>query len=436
MTKIIEIENLSKKYVIRHQKQNSNTMLRDVVTEWTKKGCYKLFHPIKTQYETGKKEELWALNDINLSVNRGDKVGIIGQNGAGKSTLLKVLSRITEPTTGKIKINGKVASLLEVGTGFHPELTGRENIFLNGAVLGMNRIEILKRVDDIVSFAGIEKFLDTPVKRYSSGMYVRLAFAVAAQLEQEVLLVDEVLAVGDAAFQKKCLGKMDEISQKGRTIIFVSHNMQAVQTLCNKCIFMDSGKIVDYGDTSSIVSQYLKNVSKVVLEKKWDNKENAPGTDKIRVNKVSLIPKNNDNTDEVTVKSSFDIEIFYWNLIHDTKLNVTLLLYNIEGICVFMTASTRESKWHGRPFPKGLFKSTCHIPSNLLNNGSYRASIIFVKDTTVPLFSYEDALTFDVNDVPDRGSGDWHGKWLGAVRPNLLWSTEEYSNKSNQGYSK
>lgn len=248
---IIKVEGLGKKYIISHEQRESYTALRDVISRKVK-GIYK-----KRRLQTVK-EDFWALRDIDFEINQGEAVGIIGRNGAGKSTLLKVLSRISEPTTGRIELNGRVASLLEVGTGFHPELTGRENIFLNGAILGMSQVEIRKKFDEIVDFSGVEKFLDTPVKRYSSGMYVRLAFAVAAHLEPEILVVDEVLAVGDVEFQKKCLGKMNEVShQEGRTVLFVSHNMRAVQDLCGKGIYLQNGKVRDIGATDAVIDLYL-----------------------------------------------------------------------------------------------------------------------------------------------------------------------------------
>jgi len=258
MSTIIKIENLSKKYVIGHQKQERYSTLRDVMMHKIRGIGERLRHPLSPNREKTTLEEFWALKDINLEIKQGDRVGIIGRNGAGKSTLLKILSRITEPTTGCIKIKGRVASLLEVGTGFHPELTGRENIFLNGAILGMSRVDIKKNFDEIVAFAEVEKFLDTPVKRYSSGMYVRLAFAVAAHLEPEILIIDEVLAVGDAQFQKKCLGKMEEVSVKGgRTVLFVSHQMGAIAKFCNKAFLLDRGEISLSGTVPHVVNHYM-----------------------------------------------------------------------------------------------------------------------------------------------------------------------------------
>lgn len=260
MSTIISVENLGKKYTLHHQQRESYTALRDVISNGVAAFGRKLLHPFSTfRSQVPEQEDFWALKDVSFEVKQGDRIGIIGRNGAGKSTLLKILSRITEPTTGRVKIKGRVASLLEVGTGFHPELTGRENIFLNGAILGMGRAEIKKKFDEIVDFAEIEKFLDTPVKRYSSGMYVRLAFAVAAHLEPEILVVDEVLAVGDAQFQKKCLGKMEDVSNKeGRTVLFVSHNMGAVRKLCDSCMVLSSGALEYRGDVDGAIAIYLK----------------------------------------------------------------------------------------------------------------------------------------------------------------------------------
>ncbi|GCL42779.1 ABC transporter ATP-binding protein [Dolichospermum planctonicum] len=256
---VIRVENLGKKYIIGHQKQERYTALRDVITNKVK-SIGSLLNP-QAKNENPAFEEFWALKDVSFDIKPGDRVGIIGRNGAGKSTLLKILSRITEPTKGSIKIKGRVASLLEVGTGFHPELTGRENIFLNGAILGMGKEEIKRKFDEIVAFAEVEKFLDTPVKRYSSGMYVRLAFAVAAHLEPEILIVDEVLAVGDAQFQEKCLYKMEDVSQEGRTVLFVSHNLSSISRLCNSGVLLNSGKIVDSGTIKDILTAY-KDISR------------------------------------------------------------------------------------------------------------------------------------------------------------------------------
>ena len=258
MPAVIHVENLSKQYFLGRKKEDANNTLRDVLTGSVKRMARRLRSPLSSSGGDAKQKAFWALKDLDFQIAQGDRVGVIGRNGAGKSTLLKVLSRITEPTAGKITIRGRVASLLEVGTGFHPELTGRENIFLNGAILGMSKLEIRRKFDEIVAFAEVEEFLDTPVKRYSSGMYVRLAFGVAAHLEPEILIVDEVLAVGDAEFQKKCIGRMEAVGKEGRTVIFVSHNMHAVEQLCTSALRLSSGKLVDDGkDVRRIIAAYL-----------------------------------------------------------------------------------------------------------------------------------------------------------------------------------
>jgi lipopolysaccharide transport system ATP-binding protein len=266
---VIHIENLSKKYILGHQKTGGYTTLRDRIAYGTQ-SFLKNLAPGRKREPSPAHEEFWALKDMSFDIQQGDRIGIIGRNGAGKSTLLKLLSRITEPTKGRISIQGRVASLLEVGTGFHPELTGRENIYLNGAILGMSRAEILKNFDEIVAFAEVEKFLDTSVKRYSSGMYVRLAFAVAAHLEPEILIVDEVLAVGDIQFQKKCLGKMQDVSEgQGRTVLFVSHNMDAIQRLCSRCVMLERGQLAAQGDTADVLIHYLSSHSFKAPPKDW-----------------------------------------------------------------------------------------------------------------------------------------------------------------------
>lgn len=285
---IIRVEDLGKKYIIGNDQQERYTSLRDVITNKVKSVFSK-------QKEKNDFTEFWALKDINFDIQQGDRVGIIGRNGAGKSTLLKVLSRITEPTTGSIAIKGRVASLLEVGTGFHPELSGRENIFLNGAILGMGRSEIKSKFDEIVDFSEIEKFLDTPVKRYSSGMYVRLAFAVAAHLEPEILIVDEVLAVGDSKFQKKCLGKMGEVSSQGRTILFVSHNTTFVRSLCNKGIWLDKGQVKQTGSTAEVINNYLSSMHEQAFDENSElhNSLNRRGRGDARFSKIAITDTKN-----------------------------------------------------------------------------------------------------------------------------------------------
>jgi lipopolysaccharide transport system ATP-binding protein len=319
---VIKVENLGKKYILGHQKQEGYTTLRDSIAN-SSKNLIKTFTGKSTKDPTS--EEFWALNDVSFEIKQGDRVGIIGRNGAGKSTLLKILSRITEPTTGSIRIKGRVASLLEVGTGFHPELTGRENIFLNGAILGMGKSEIQRKFDEIVDFAEVEKFLDTPVKRYSSGMYVRLAFSVAAHLEPEILIVDEVLAVGDAQFQKKCLGKMEDVSKDGRTLLFVSHQMVAIQNLCQRAIWMNQGQLVNDDRSQIVIGKYLSSssdLSIISLEDRNDRK----GDGKIRFISVQFQNKNQEKVTYFCTGENAKILLFFVNNTQRNLKNVNVAL--------------------------------------------------------------------------------------------------------------
>ena len=310
MSTVIKAENLGKKYIIGHQRQARYQTLRDTMTHTARGVWQRVRHPLSPNRESIDLEEFWALKDVNFEVQEGERIGIIGRNGAGKSTLLKVLSRITEPTTGKVRIKGHVSSLLEVGTGFHPELTGRENIFLNGAILGMSRQEIKKKFDEIVAFSELEKFLDTPVKRYSSGMYVRLAFAVAAHLEPEILIVDEVLAVGDAAFQKKCLGKMENVAKEGRTVLFVSHNMAAVSALCQTSIILKRGEIAQIGETRSVIQTYLRDMEEPP-DKSVEERTDRRGDGSIRLQDVWIETGNGEHLTTVGCGDEISINISY-----------------------------------------------------------------------------------------------------------------------------
>src|ERR1035441_8977664 len=292
-------------------------------------------------------DEMWALRDVSFEVKQGEILGIIGRNGAGKSTLLKVLSRVTAPTTGEVRVKGRIASLLEVGTGFHPELTGRENIFLNGAILGMTKMEIRAKLDEIIAFAEVEKFIDTPVKRYSSGMYVRLAFAVAAHLDPEILIVDEVLAVGDASFQKKCLGKMGEVAQGGRTVLFVSHNMVAVQSLCRRALLLSEGRLVDEGSAAAVVSGYLRLTHGREEALEWDSPERAPGIDALRVKRVQILPGIANADGLLTMQTPVRVETDFWVLESDVQLHLTYHLLNDQGIVVLTTGSPSARRERG-----------------------------------------------------------------------------------------
>lgn len=408
----IECRAISKKYLINHAERY--LALRDRLSPGN------LMKALTGRLPKPRTEDFWALRDVSFDVAPGEAVGIIGRNGAGKSTLLKVLSRITTPTSGEVKIRGRVASLLEVGTGFHPELTGRENIYLNGAILGMTRGDITKQFDSIVGFSGVEKFVDTPVKRYSSGMYVRLAFAVAAHLEPEILIVDEVLAVGDAEFQKKCLGKMKDVARNdGRTVLFVSHNMIAVQSFCKRAIWMNGGGIVEDGEASHVVGSYLHHHGGNRTCQMWPDRASAPGNEQVRIRSVKLVPDDAANP-ELSVVTPFRLEFEFWNLQDKANLNVTIELNTLDGQCVFAVAGAYAS------YEQGLFRVSCAIPGDFLNDRQYALNLMIVKDRSSPIFVLEDALTFQVNDVPREGG--WMGKWQGVIRPNALeWTMARVS---------
>jgi lipopolysaccharide transport system ATP-binding protein len=416
----IRCEGLGKQYRIGERERYK--ALRDTIAD-TISAPFRRLKSIRNPQLATRNSEFWALKDISFEVKRGEVVGIIGRNGAGKSTLLKILSRITAPTTGEVKIHGRVGSLLEVGTGFHPELTGRENILLNGAILGMRKAEIERKFDEIVAFAEIEKFIDTPVKRYSSGMYVRLAFAVAAHLEPEILVVDEVLAVGDAAFQKKCLGKMGEVARMGRTILFVSHNMAAVQKLCIQAVWLEQGKIIEAGESGEVISHYLKHSFSTLAEQQWDDMAIAPGNNEVRLHKVSVRPAYGSPSDPITIRTPFIMEFEYWNLKPSSRLNLSLHVYTEDGVMAFNAVPIHERTWNGKPFPIGLFRSVCHVPGDLLNDGMHRVELLVVKNEGEVIYRHDEALVFDVRDSVEM-RGNWHGRWSGATRPNLEWTTE------------
>jgi lipopolysaccharide transport system ATP-binding protein len=422
---IIQVENLGKKYLIKHQQQGSYTSLRDVITDKVKSFGKRIISPWNHKQSSiySTTEEFWALKDISFKVKQGEVIGVIGPNGAGKSTLLKIISRITEPTKGRIRINGRVASLLEVGTGFHPELTGRENIFLNGAILGMTRAEINGKFDEIVAFAEIEKFLDTPVKRYSSGMYVRLAFAVAAHLEPEILIVDEVLAVGDAQFQKKCLGKMEDVGKGGRTVIYVSHSMPAVTSLCSRAILLESGKAEKMGPTSEVVMHYYTSGQSSPASADFSSKQE--GDTFVRLLKGEIKNSKGEVTLEVSVDEPIAVEMTFEIMQRPAFQFVpNFYFYTAEGACAFVAVSDdRELN------EKGRYVATCYIPGNLLNEGAYFVALSvssFGAGVKVHFFE-RDALSINIVDSLRDTSmrTDWAGVMPGVVRPKLSWKTYE-----------
>jgi len=369
---------------------------------------------------SGENNTIWALKDVSFEVQKGEVLGIIGRNGAGKTTLLKILSRVTEPTEGEVRIRGRVGSLLEVGTGFHPELTGRENIFLNGAILGMRKEEIKKKFDEIVAFAEIEKFLDTPVKRYSSGMYVRLAFAVAAHLEPEILLVDEVLAVGDAAFQKKCLGKMGDVSKEGRTVLFVSHNMTAVQNLCQKALWINKGQNYKMGSADIVINEYINNSVVASTERGWNEKSSAPGSDEIRIKRIYVRPISSDMNELMSNDKDIQIGIDFWSLKNDQNLAITLHIITNDGVVAFSTSTIHQIELRKKRLDEGLYGCHCLIPSNFLNSNVYIVRLLVVKDHTKVVFKMDDALVFEIVES-GKHRGAYFGERPGVVAPIFFW---------------
>lgn len=445
---IIRVEGLGKKYRIRHERAESYTALRDVISEKVR-GMFSQRNVSKTRNSTdtslragaglsdGKSnfytptiknaaasvEDFWALRDVSFEVKRGEVVGIIGRNGAGKSTLLKILSRITEPTQGRVELDGRVASLLEVGTGFHPELTGRENIYLNGAILGMTRAEIRRKFDEIVAFAEVENFLDTPVKRYSSGMYVRLAFAVAAHLEPEILVVDEVLAVGDAAFQKKCLGKMGDVAREGRTILFVSHNMQAVSVLCTSAITLHTGRIVDQGLPRTLVERYLSSGALQSAEATWSF-ENALGDDLVKLHAVRVCDVEGRISFDQKIGDPIRLEMEFWCL-RESRLIPNFHIYNQGGVMIFPTATLHVRELAQKFYEPALHRASCEIPAALLNSGTYFVHAFVSRGTDGHAHVHApDSVCFVVhNDGTGQGDIYTAGDWPGVIRPLLPWSS-------------
>ena len=421
-TVVIRAENLSKKYTISVSKDAQGGSLAERLNDGTKK-LLTLRSPFSAKSLV--KEEVWPLKDVSFEIHAGDVVGIIGRNGAGKSTLLKILSRITEPTSGRAEMYGRVGTLLEVGTGFHPELTGRDNIYLSGIILGMKKQEIDKRFDEIVAFSGIEKYIDTPVKRYSSGMYVRLAFAVGAHLEPEILIVDEVLAVGDTQFQKKCLDKMHEIGEHGRTVLFVSHNMAAVTRLCKRVIMLDKGKVIADGPAHHVVGTYMHGGGSSRGSKEWKDLSIAPGDDVARLCAVRVKSVDGQIHDVIDIRQSCAIELEIEVLQSGWVLTPNMALFTDSGECLF-EAFDLDPDWRGRPRPVGRYVSTAWIPGNLLSEGAHFVGAYCVSfNPHRVMIKVDEVVGFRIVDSHDGDSarGDHMGEMWGVIRPMLKWTT-------------
>jgi homopolymeric O-antigen transport system ATP-binding protein len=415
MATAIEVDSLSKKYRLGEFQAAYGT-LRETLVHAGRRLAGREHHSAAT--------EIWALQDVSFRVPEGQVLGVIGRNGAGKSTLLKILTRISHPTTGRAEIRGRVGSLLEVGTGFNQELTGRENIYLNGAILGMKRREIEGRFPDIVEFSGVERFIDTPVKRYSSGMYVRLAFAVAAHFEPEILLVDEVLAVGDAEFQARCLGRMEDLGNTGRTVLFVSHNMQAVAQLCNRAILLDGGRLVADGPSEEIVAHYLQTSAGAGSSRTWAEEE-APGDELVRLRSVRIVDVDGETVDYVDVRRPVGIELRFTVLDGGGPPVVPKIKVNTGGRVVF-NAMDVDPRWHQPSLP-GDYVATAWIPGNLLNEGLVGVDPAICSLDSPKLHhhvSVHEAVSFHVQDPAegDSSRGRFTGQWRGVVRPLLDWT--------------
>ncbi|CAM2918864.1 ABC transporter ATP-binding protein [Chryseobacterium flavum] len=392
----LKAENISKQY--RLGEVGTGTLSHDLNRFWHKvrgkEDPYLKVGEANDRTSKGNSDYVWSLRDINFEIEQGDAVGIIGRNGAGKSTLLKLLSKVTKPTTGKIYTNGRIASLLEVGTGFHPEMTGRENVFLNGAILGMTRKEIKRKFDEIVDFSGVERYIDTPVKRYSSGMYVRLAFAVAAHLESEILIVDEVLAVGDADFQKKCLGKMGDVTKgEGRTILFVSHNMTAIKELCQSGILLNQGQLIYSGDITNTIIEYQKNSERQNSYIHQGPLETAIGNENIKILEFSATPAKGEFLD---INSGIKIRLRFYNFKEYINLDATFELRTYEEAIVFHTGALIS---RNNDSQKREYELEFEIPPNLLNTGNYYFKLIFGQDQKTPLFIANEIIGFEVENV-------------------------------------
>ena len=432
----IKVENISKCYRIGVKEQMHDSIasamvdfIKSPIRNYRNYRSLYRFDHINPGDTESSSDVFWALNDVSFEVKRGEVIGIIGSNGAGKSTILKILSKITDPTNGRAEIRGRVSSLLEVGTGFHPELTGRENVYLNATILGMKKKEVDRKFKHIVDFSGVEKFIDTPVKRYSSGMKVRLAFSVAAHLEPEILIVDEVLSVGDAEFQKKCLIRMEDVGHEGRTVLFVSHNMPAVARLCSRVILLGEGMVKADGPSSHVISAYLQSDTGTTAARNWPNPEKAPGGEVVRLRSVRVCSRDGSIAETVDIREPMKVEMEYDVLKDGYNLLPHFRFVNEDNIAVFDTLDN-DPAWQG-PRPKGHYVSTTWIPGNFLSEGTLFVSchLVTLHPTTVQ-FSERQVIAFSVIDIMDgtTARGTWNGPMDGVVRPLLQWHTQYHPN--------
>lgn len=424
----LSIRGLGKRYRIGQRPSLGTSALRKLYRKFVPRRKAVVSDPSAPQLPVaGTPEEFWALQDICADIPAGEVVGVLGRNGSGKSTLLKVLSRITPPTTGEVKIRGRLGSLLEVGTGFHPELTGRENIFLNGIILGMSRFEIARKLDEIVSFAGVEKFIDTPVKRYSSGMYVRLAFAVAAQLETEILILDEVLSVGDQAFQRRCLGKVDEVARSGRTVLIVSHNLPVIQSTCTTGMLLKEGRLVMHDSIGAVIRCYAEMDRQASGEQIWTDPARSPHFEdgSVYLRAIRALRTDGASSSHFDVDESFDIEVEYEVTRQQHKASIHLYFRSDVGQTTFVSMDNAYSPWKRMAQPIGVHKARCRVPAGLLSDGTVRIEYLICTNPTTSYYATErDALVLTITDEmrPSKVRSDWTREWPSAlVRPTLEW---------------
>lgn len=416
---VIEVRNISKQY--RLGKIGTGMLADDLRRAWAKMRGKEdptlQLGDTNVRSQKSDSDYVWALRDVSFDVMKGEVLGIIGTNGAGKSTLLKILSQVTEPTIGSLKVKGRIASLLEVGTGFHPELTGRENVFLNGAILGMSKTEIRAKFDEIVDFSGVDRYIDTPVKRYSSGMKVRLGFAVAAYLDPEILIVDEVLAVGDAEFQRKCLGKMQDVSQQnGRTILFVSHNMKALQSLCTRVVWLEDGTKKKEGDVKEVINEYLYNTITATQNRIVYDDTNAPGTDAVKIMEIAATNLTRPSEEKFYITDEIGLEFRIVNKAIKGPFNLSLHLFTADDLHVLNVVSPVME-----PTP-GEYVFHCRIPANFLNDIAYYIKLMVIENSR-NIFSISNAISFEIGE--EKRDVLWFGQWKGIVRPAFEWNVEK-----------